>query len=93
MGPARGQTKMEFCKDSAICNFICNDLESTSKANKSGLTAKEWSVLQVPVNNMIATAFCRRALLGDGHVGPPQALQIQYEFCVVACYEKCYEEG
>ena len=78
---------MEFCKDSAVRNFNCNDLESTSRANKSGRTAKEWSVLQLPVNNVIA--FCRRALVGDGHVGPPQALQVQHEFCVVGCFEKC----
>ena len=44
-------------------------------------------MLQLPVNNVIA--FCRRALVGDGHVGPPQALQIQHEFCVVGCFEKC----
>ena len=70
---------------SAILFVYLQWLQKHKQGQKIGLTAKKWSVLQLP--NVIA--FCRRALVGEGHVGPPQALQIQHEFCVVGCFEKC----
>ena len=66
-----------------------------------GLVAKrKWNFARIPLsrnfncNGLESTSRanksgCRRALVGDGHVGPPQALQVQHEFCVVGCYEKC----